>query len=170
MPGAGHPDGVEPGPHHALVLGVDQRLRAGPDGHAVGLQGPQVLGRHVLVVEGDHIAAGREAAQRVEVAVVAEDGLGDHLRGGVLGRVGEEFEPDPERDARLVCHPGQLPAADHAHYWKIRIARGSHPARISGPVGGHGTAMEPYGRMGTVPGSEEPWGLSRSAEPGSLDR
>ena len=75
VPWAGHADRVEPGAHHALVLGVHERVRAGADGDAVRLQGPQVLGGHMFVIEGDHIAAPREVAQRVEVAVVADDDI-----------------------------------------------------------------------------------------------
>ena len=42
-----------------LVLGVHQRLGPGAHGDAGGLERVQVLGRHVLVVEGDHRAARR---------------------------------------------------------------------------------------------------------------
>ena len=56
---ARHAELGEPGPHHGLVLGVHQRLRAGAHGDPVGRERVQVLGRHVLVVEGDHRAARR---------------------------------------------------------------------------------------------------------------
>ena len=66
--GHGHAELGQPRAHHALVLGVHQRLRPGAHGDAVGLERVQVLGRHVLVVEGDHRAAVGDLAQRVEVA------------------------------------------------------------------------------------------------------
>ena len=123
--GAGHADLVEPRPHHALVLGVHERVGAGADGDAVRLQGPQMLGRDVLVIEGDHVAAARERTQRVQVAIVADDDIADHLGRRVLRGVTEELEPDAEGDARLVGHTGELTAADHADY------RERHPPRVS---------------------------------------
>ena len=71
---------LDGGAHDQLVLGVLQRLGAGAHGDAGLLQGPQVLGGHVLVVEGDHVHRGRERPQVRQVRVVA-----DHV-GGDLGR------------------------------------------------------------------------------------
>ncbi len=71
---------LDGGAHDQLVLGVLQRLGVGAHGDAGLLQGPQVLGGHVLVVEGDHVHRGRERAQVRQVRVVA-----DHV-GGDLGR------------------------------------------------------------------------------------
>lgn len=81
----------------------------GADGDAVRLQGTQVLGGYVFVIEGDHVAAPRELTQRVEVAIVADDDIADDLRRGILRGVTEELELDAERDARLVCHTSELP-------------------------------------------------------------
>lgn len=132
VPWAGHADLVELRAHHALVLGVHERVGAGADGDAVRLQGTQVLGGYVFVIEGDHITAPREVTQRVEVAVVADDDIADHLRRGILRGVTEELEFDAERDARLVCHTSELTPADHADY------RERHTPRVSaapwGPV------------------------------------
>ncbi len=75
----------------------------------------QVLPRHVLVIERDHVAAGREREQLVQVLIVAQPHVRADLGGAVRGRIGQHPEPDPERDGRLVRHPGQLPGADHAH-------------------------------------------------------
>lgn len=79
VPWAGHADRVQLRPHHPLVLGVHQSIGTGPDGDAVGLQCPQVLGGDVLMIEGDHIAATGEGTQRVQIAVVANDDITDHL-------------------------------------------------------------------------------------------
>ena len=90
---------------------------AGPgrDPVAGRLQGAQVLGRHVLVVEGDDGGAVGERRQGGEVAVVAEPDVGGD-QGGGLGRVGgQHAQRLAEGDRRLVRHPGQLPAADHRH-------------------------------------------------------
>ncbi len=125
MARARHADLVELRSHHALVLGVHERVGAGADGDAVRLQGPQMLGRDVLVIESDHIAPACEGAQRLQVAVVADDDIADDLRRGILRGVTEELESDAERDARLVCHTGELAPADHADY------RERHPPRVS---------------------------------------
>lgn len=125
VPWAGHAERVELGAHHTLVLGVHERVGARTDGNAVRLQGTQMLAGHMFVIEGDHIAAPREVTQRVEVAVVADDDIADHLRRGILRGVTEELEPDAERDARLVCHTSELTPADHADY------RERHAPRVS---------------------------------------
>ena len=59
-----------------LVLRVLERVRTGPHDDPVGLERPQVLGRHVLVVEGEHVAALGEAAQRLEVVLGPDVGRG----------------------------------------------------------------------------------------------
>ena len=59
MPSAGQPSA-----HHELVLGVQERVRPGVHGDALGDQRPQVLLRHLLVVEGHGRAAARERPQR----------------------------------------------------------------------------------------------------------
>ncbi len=91
---------------------MHERLGPGPDRDAVGLEGVQVLGGHVLVVEGDDRAAGGDGAQRVEVAVVADQLVGDHLRRGDALGLGEQAQRQPQRDGGLRHHPGQLAAAD----------------------------------------------------------
>ncbi len=69
----------------------------------------------MLVVERDHVAAGREREQVVQVVIVAHLDIRADLGSAVGGGVGQHPEPHPERDGRLVRHPGQLPGADHAH-------------------------------------------------------
>jgi hypothetical protein len=92
---------------------VHERLWSGPAGHAGGRQRLEVLGRHVLVVEGDDLAAAGDPGQRVEVAVVADLVVRDDLgRRDAFG-----LRQQPQRDAEgrrgLGHHPRQLPAADH---------------------------------------------------------
>src|SRR5690606_41698069 len=53
---------AEGGAHDDLVLGVTQRVRAGTDGDALGLELPQQLAGHVLVLEGEHAGTGEDAA------------------------------------------------------------------------------------------------------------
>ncbi|GGX14873.1 hypothetical protein GCM10010321_31390 [Streptomyces chartreusis] len=83
----------------------------------------------MFVIEGDHIAPAGELAQRVEVAIVADDDIADHLRRGILRGVTEKLEPDAERDACLVCHTRELAPADHADY------RERHAPRVSAAPG-----------------------------------
>ena len=53
----------QPLSHRQLVLGKAQRRGGGPDLDAIALERGQVGVRHVFVVERDHVASGREAAQ-----------------------------------------------------------------------------------------------------------
>lgn len=134
--GAGRADLLELGAHHPLVLGVHQGIGAGAHGDAVRLQGPQMLGRDVLVIEGDHVAAAREGPQRVQVAIVADDDLAHHLGRRVLGSVTEQLEFQAEGDTRLVGHAGELTAADHADYRERHVFRiSAMPVRPGRPYG-----------------------------------
>ena len=112
VPGAGDAERREPLPHHRLVLRVDQRLRPGTAGDPVGLERVEVLGRDVLVVEGDDLAAGRGGAQVGEVAVVADELVGDHLGGRDALALGEQPQREAHRSRGLGHHPGQLSPAD----------------------------------------------------------
>ena len=98
-----------------------------------------MLGRHVLVVEGDDGGAVGQRPQVGEVAVVADPDVGGDERRR-LGRVGGQHPQRlPQRDRGLVRHPGQLPAADHRHDGRAgaRIEWGSHGgARLSGAPDG----------------------------------
>ena len=105
--------------HLALVLGVHERVRTWVEGDPLGHQRPQVLGGDVLVVEGQHVAAGGEGPQGVEVAVVADHDLGRGQRRGVVGGLGQHPQPDAQGDAGLVRHPGQLASSDDSHHREI---------------------------------------------------
>jgi hypothetical protein len=84
------------------------------DSEALVHECPQVRRRHVLVVEGQHVHTGREAAQRIQVGVMAEgDVRGDEGR-GLVGRDREHAQRLAECDGGLLGHPGQLAAAHHA--------------------------------------------------------
>jgi len=122
---AGDPAGGEPLPHGPLVLGEPERGRAGPDCRGGPGQPGQRRGGHLLVVERDHVAAGREGGQVIRAAVVADPGaLAD--QGGAVGRAGgQDPEPDAQAGRRLAGHPGQLARADHADH-------GYRPARRGG--------------------------------------
>ncbi|GAO09796.1 hypothetical protein TPA0598_05_05180 [Streptomyces lydicamycinicus] len=82
------------------------------------------------MIESDHIAATGEGAQRVQIAVVANDDITDHLSRGILRSVAEELEFDAEGDTRLVGHTGELTAADHADYRERHAPQGIRPAPL----------------------------------------
>ncbi len=133
---AGDAEPGQPLPHHQLVLGQPQRRGAWPDGHARLLERGQVIAGHMLVVEGEHVASGRERAQVIERAVVAYLRCGPDLGGAVVGRVGQDAEADTEADSGLGGHPGQLAGAYHAHHGSARrqgtrrgIGHGPYPNR-----------------------------------------
>ena len=129
--GTGRTEGGHPVPHDDLVLGVDQRIRTGPYGHSGRLELDQQSGRHVLVVERDHVAASREPPNGVRIGVVTHGDVVDHGRRGDVRALGQQPDVDAERDGRLVQHPGELAAPDDAD---------REP-----PHAGH--AAEPYQRL-----------------------
>ena len=96
-----------------LVLGVHQRARAGGDPVAGVLQGAQVLGRHVLVVEGDDGGAVGDPLQGGEVAVVADVHVGRDQRRRLVRSCRQHPQRLAESDRRLVRHPGELATSDH---------------------------------------------------------
>ena len=107
--------GIERTAQHELVLRVDEGGRTGGDPEAGVLEGVQVLGRHVLVVEGEHRGALGQRLEIGEAAVVPEPDVGGHESGGLGGIGGQHPQGLAERDGSLMGHPGQLPAADHRH-------------------------------------------------------
>jgi hypothetical protein len=116
------PRRVECGPHDQLVLGVHERGRSWRDPGAGRLESAQVVGRHVLVVEGHHGGALGHPPQVVQAGVVAEDDVGGDER----GRLGPVRRQHPqglaECDRRLVGHAGELPSADHRHHGQAGTA------------------------------------------------
>jgi len=66
----------------------------------------------MLVIEGDHIAPGRERHQIVGRLVVTQHGVSD-LRGALVRRSRQHPEPDAKSDRSRGCHPGQLASPDH---------------------------------------------------------
>lgn len=116
-------EALDGGAHHQLVLGVLQGLGAGAHGDADLLQHAQVLGGHVLVVEGHHVHRGGEGAQVRQVRVVADHMRGHLGRGRVRG-LREHAEGHAELRGGARHHAGQLPAADHTE------SRGSHRSRL----------------------------------------
>ncbi len=142
-PGAVNPEAGQPLAHGQLVLGEVQRRGRGPDLDAGPLERGQVPARHVLVVEGQHVAPGGEGAQVVQRAVVPDDGPRGDLGRAVGGRPGQDAEADAEAGGGLGGHPGQLARADHAHHGHARVRRdarlrgighGPYPTATRGPA------------------------------------
>ena len=74
----------------------------------------EVFGRHLLVVEGHHVAALGEPLQRLEVGLVADLGAGHDLGGAVRAVAGQHPQRDAELDGRPRHHAGELSTADDA--------------------------------------------------------
>ena len=70
---AGDPELGEARPHRRLVLGEAQRLGAGVHRDPLRGQRCNVLVRHVLVIPRHNVTPGREAAQVVDGAVIADE-------------------------------------------------------------------------------------------------
>ena len=89
--------------------------------------------RHVLVVEREHVASGREFLQVGHGSVVAEPGPRHDLGRAFRGVAGQDAEADTERGGGLAGHPGQLTATDHAddraHYGGAGRRRGGWARR-----------------------------------------
>jgi hypothetical protein len=79
---------------------------------AGGLEGVEVLGRDVLVVERDDGAALGDLEEGVEVAVVTDLLVGDHLRGADAFCLGQEAEREAHVEGGCRHHPGELAASD----------------------------------------------------------
>jgi hypothetical protein len=105
--------GLQPPAHHQLVLRMYQRLRRRRHVDALGDQLFQQLNGHVLVVEGQRVHAGSDAAQIVEIGVRSDHHVRTHLGGRVGGVGGKDPQTLTQRDRGLVGHPGELAAADH---------------------------------------------------------
>jgi hypothetical protein len=64
------------------------------------------------MIESDHIAALGEPAECLQIAVIPEDDIRDHLRGRIVRSLGEHPKANAESDRRRRRHPGELPGAD----------------------------------------------------------
>ena len=81
--------GGQPLAHDQLVLGVHQRLRARAHRHPGRRERAQVLGGHLLVVQGEDGGAVGQGGQRGGVRRGAQGCVGDHLGGGLVGALGD---------------------------------------------------------------------------------
>ncbi len=105
----------QPPTHDELVLGVPQGPRRRRHIDPFGDQLLHQLGRHVLVVEGQHVGSGGNAAQVVKVGVRTDHHVGGDLRSRIVGGGGQHAQRLPERDRGLMGHPSKLTAADHRY-------------------------------------------------------
>ena len=110
--GHGTPIAVSRARITALSWACTSASGPGPYGDAGFGERVQVLGRHVLVVEGDDLCPAGDLPQHLEVAVVADDRVGDDLRRRDTLRLGQQPQRDPERRSRLRQHPRELPPTD----------------------------------------------------------
>ena len=113
----------DPLAHGQLVLGVAQRVRAGPDRGPGLLHGRDQRAGDVLVIERDHVAVAGEGQQVVGPAVVAEHGARGDLGRALVGGGGQDPEVDAQADRGRRGHPGQLAAADHPDHRRRRLCR-----------------------------------------------
>ena len=78
--------------HQQFVLSVLQRVRPGTHQRALSDQIAQDAGGYMLVIEGDHVAAGGELAHRCVVGVVADHHVLDHPCRPDLGALGQQAQ------------------------------------------------------------------------------
>ena len=114
--GNGRPELGEAPPHGELVLGEDQRARRRKHTDTFADQHLEVLDRHVLVVEGQRVAATRRSAEVVEAVVAAEHHIGADLGGRLVGGRRQDTQTLPQCDGGLMGHARQLTTADHGDH------------------------------------------------------
>jgi hypothetical protein len=144
------PELGQPTTHGALVLREQQGMRAGAAGVPLCAQRRQVLGRYMLVVEGDDGAVPSHGPQVVEVEVVTDDGVADDLRGGDVRPFDQHPQRYAERDSGRLHHAGELattddrdPGSTHRRHGRCaclrvhggRVARGRSGALVSSGQG-----------------------------------
>ena len=84
----------------------------------------------MFVVEGDHVAAGREGPYGLGVGVVADSDIADHSGRRHVGALRQQPDSDTQSDRSRVHHPGELATPDDADGEGPHAAhRGSVPAR-----------------------------------------
>ena len=132
-------------------------------------QRAQVLARrHVLVVEGDGLAAAgeRRAARRGRPARRARTSAQTSAAGSP-GDGREHPQRLAQRDRGLVRHPGELPAADHADDGQAVRSRccGVHGV---GTYARRAPVRAPGGRSGTM--DRWPWSNGAGDDPAALSR
>ncbi|OAX67786.1 hypothetical protein A5N15_00675 [Rothia kristinae] len=88
----------------------------GPHGDPLLLEDPQVLGGHVLVVEGHDVHPAGELPQDGQVGVVPNGGVGDDGGGAGFGGFGQHAQLDAQLGGLRDIMAGQLPSADHADH------------------------------------------------------
>jgi len=80
------------------------------------LQRGQVLTRHMLMIEGQHIALPGEREQVRQRGVVPDRGASADQRRAVGLCLSQHPEPDAEADRRLAGHPRELARPHHADH------------------------------------------------------
>jgi hypothetical protein len=113
----------EPSPHDEFVLGVHQRLGRRRHVNAFGDQLVEQLRGDMLMIEGQRVRPGGNAAQVLEIGVRADHHVRGDLGGGVVGVGGQDPQRLTESDGSLVRHSGKLTAADHGD--QRRYGRGT---------------------------------------------
>ncbi len=77
-------------------------------------------------------------AQRLEVAVVADQRVAHHLGGGDVGALGEQPERDAEGDGGLGHHPGELAAADDREHGRRHGGGRGHATSVTSAAAASG--------------------------------
>ena len=112
--GAWHSKSREGRSHVRLVLGMEEGGRARAHGDPPLNESLEDFGRHLLVVKGDDVAAGRELEHGVCIEMGSDSRVADHLRGGIIRALCQHSKANAQRGGRLGRHSGELPTSDHA--------------------------------------------------------
>lgn len=104
-----------------LVDGEGERSGAGPNDVAGALEASDTLGRDLLVVEGEHVAATRELCEGSEVQLGDDRHVGHPTTDGLVTGLGEHQQIDAELDGGVVGHAGELAAPHDPHPGGTRL-------------------------------------------------
>ncbi len=94
--------------HEQLVLRVEEGGRLGLDVETVGDERLDVLRGDVLVLKSNRVRAFRSGGEHVEIVVVTENDVRDHLGGGLVWRGGQHAQVDVELRGGRLHHACKL--------------------------------------------------------------
>ncbi|GAB3570433.1 hypothetical protein GCM10027344_36130 [Spelaeicoccus albus] len=102
---------------------MHERLGPGPDDDAVRDERPEMFGRHMLVIECQHIDVAREFAQGRQIGVIPDRCIWNHLGRAHVWALGKYLETDAECFGCRCQHARELSAAYDSNYRKYHESK-----------------------------------------------
>lgn len=105
--------------HEQLVLRVEEGGRLGLNVETVGDERLDVLRGDVLVLKSNCVRAFRSGGEHVEIVVVAQNDVRDHLGGGLVWRGGQHAQVDVELSRGRLHHARKLAISKNSNGWFV---------------------------------------------------